>query len=277
MTNFALNRFLTKRWLSVLVTWVMFSVVCHGQQSPPSGSWLSARSATYTNPFLAGSQFYLDINVAADGSFRGSWQQYICLLSTGAYGVNIISCSLLPGGQPVSGRFGADGKGEIALDKLGRSTFVWTSPSADEFSIELPKNWYSTDSSVLYRARLWRKGKEPASAGYSSPPPPPDASSPLSANLMYREFNKDQAGATSKYIGKTVVLEGRRGTLIELRARGAAVHIPDGYQRRSMVLVFPDPQPVRAITEGAKFRFRCVVEQFAYGYVHMQNCVVVPE
>lgn len=280
MANSVLIRFLPKRWLSrlpMLLALVLFAVACHGQESIPSGSWLSARSATYTNPFLAGSEIYLDINVAADGSFRGSWQQYICLSSPGAYGVNIISCSLPQGGRPASGRLGSGGKGEIELDQLGRSTFRWTSLSADQLSIELPKNWHSTDSSVLHRARLWRRGKVPDSAGYSSPPPPPDASSPLSANLMYREFDKDPAGATMKYAGKTVVLEGRRGTLIELSTGGAAVHIPDGYVRRSMVLVFPDPRPVRGIAEGAKFRFRCVVEQFRYRYVEMYNCVVAAE
>lgn len=261
-------------WLTLVL---LFALECHGQQSLPSGSWISARHATYTNPFLSGSEIHLDINIAADGSFRGLWKQYICLVSTGAYGMNIISCSLQPGGGPASGRLVAGGKGEIELDKLGRSTFQWTSRSADEFVIELPKNWQGADSSILYKSRLWRKGKEPASAGPTGPPPAPDASAPLSANLMYREFVKDTAEASKKYVGKTVVLEGRRGTLIDLSAGGAAVHIPDGYQPRSMVLTFPDPRPVKGIAESAKFRFRCIVEKFEYAYVHLQNCMVVPE
>ena len=41
-----------------------------------------------------------------------------------------------------------------------------------------------------------------------------DAGPLLSANALYREFNQDSKAALERYAGKTLVLEGRRGTLI---------------------------------------------------------------
>lgn len=246
-------------------------------QTRPMGNWQSARHATYTNPFLAGSEFFLDVEITADGAFRGFWGQYICLTSTGAYGVNMISCSLQSGGGAASGKLAPGGTGEIELSRLGRSTFVWTSRTADEVSIELPKKWQGGEESILYKSRLWRKGKAPGSAGPSGPPPPPDTDSPLSANLVYREFVKDTDAALKKYAGKTIVLEGRRGKLINLSAGGVAIHVPDGYQPRAMVLMFPDARQAKGISEGAKFRFKCLLESFDYYYVHLQTCAVLPD
>ena len=68
---------------------------------------------------------------------------------------------------------------------------------------------------------------------------------------------------------------GRRGTFIELSSGGAAIHIPDGFQPRALVLDFHDLNEVRGISEGQQFRFKCTVSSFEYQYVHLNNCSVV--
>ena len=93
----------------------------------PTGNWQSARSATYTNPALTGADLYLDINVAKDGSFRGTWGQYLCTAYPGAHGISIYSCTRT-GSNRVSGRFGPGRQGTIDLHKLGRSPFAWNAP-----------------------------------------------------------------------------------------------------------------------------------------------------
>ena len=106
--------------------------------------------------------------------------------------------------------------------------------------------------------------------------PPPGAGEPLSSAVaLYREFNKDEKAALQRYAGKTVVLEGRRGTLIALSDGGAAVHIADGFTSRALVLTFRDQRAVSDIGEGAQFRFTCTVESFDYLYVHLNGCSIV--
>jgi len=56
---------------------------------------------------------------------------------------------------------------------------------------------------------------------------------------------------------------------------GAAIHVPDGYQPRAPVLLFRQLSDVSGIGEGAQFRFRCRVDDWAYQYVHLDNCTVV--
>ena len=237
----------------------------------PSGKWQSAASTTYTNPGLTGSRLYLDIDVAADGSFRGAWGQYLCTAYPGAYGISIYSCSRT-GSNRVSGRFDPDRRGTIDLEQLGRSAFTWTAPNLDELELDLPKNWRGRDA-VLYQARLTRDGKrKPAAAAE-----PSGGESPLlSAVALYREFKADSKAALERHGGKTLVLEGRRGTLIPLSDGGAAIHIADGFTSRALVLSFPDLKEVSRIGDGAKFRFRCIVAGFDYQYVHMERCSIVP-
>lgn len=168
----------------------------------------------------------------------------------------------------MSGRFAAGGTGTIELDKLGRSAFTWTKPSDGALAIDLPKTWQG-DEQVLYRARMTRDGKiKPAAAPGSGGPV-------LSAVALYREFKQNETAALARYQGKTLVLEGLRGTLIELSDGGAAIHIADGFTDRALVLVFADLNQVRDIPAGAKFRFRCTVESFDYQYVHLENCSIV--
>jgi hypothetical protein len=237
----------------------------------PSGKWQSAASATYTNPSLTGSRLYLDIDVAADGSFLGVWGQYHCTAYPGAYGINVYSCSRI-GSNRVSGRLGQNRVGTIDLEQLGRSTFTWATPRAGELELDLPKQWRGSDA-ILYQARLTRDGRvKPADAAE----PPRDEGPLLSAVVLYREFKTDSKAALERHGSKTLVLEGRRGTLIPLSNGGAAVHVPDGFTSRALVLSFPDLKEVSQIAEGARFRFRCTVTSFDYQYLHMEHCSIVP-
>ena len=124
---------------------------------------------------------------------------------------------------------------------------------------------------MLYRARMTRDGKpRPAAAAA------PGSEGPLlSAVALYREFRKDEQTALAQHGGKTLVLEGLRGDFISLSDGGAAIHVPDGFQPRALVLSFRDRREVSGIEEGAKFRFRCRVESFDYQYVHLEDCSVV--
>jgi hypothetical protein len=245
------------------------------EPSFPVGNWQSVTSETYTNPLhpvLTGAEFYLKIDVSNDGSFRGEWGEYFCSgVSPGAFGINTFPCRLSGRGEPVSGRFGPGREGVIDLGRLGRSTFNWAAPTAAELAIDLPKNWQGGEA-ILYRARLTRDGKgKPATAASSGGNTGPL----LSANALYREFKQDSTAALGRYAGKTLVLEGRRGTLISLSDGGAAIHIADGFTSRALVLVFEDLREVSGISEGAQFRFKCTVESFDYLYVHMQACSIV--
>ena len=239
----------------------------------PVGHWQSAASETYTSPLhpvLTGAQFYLKIDVSSDGNFRGEWGEYSCSgVSAGAFGISTFPCRFSGKSERVSGRFGRDRQGVIDLGRAGRSAFSWTAASVDELAIDLPKNWRG--DAVLYRARLTRDGK-----GTPAVTPSPGDSGPLlSANALYREFKQDSKAALERYAGKTLILEGRRGTRIEMSDGGAAIHIADGFATRALVLVFENLREVSGIPEGAQFRFSCTVESFDYLYVHLENCSIV--
>jgi len=260
----------TLQRLAVLAGTIAAAAGAFAQGSPiPTGNWQSARSSTYTNPALTGADLYLDINVAKDGSFRGTWGQYLCTAYPGAYGISTYSCTRA-GSNRVSGRFGPGRQGSIDLDKLGRSPFAWNAPSADEVVIDLPKNWQGSDA-VLYRARMTPDGKKPAARSS----PAREEGPLLSANALYREFEKDSRAALKRHGGKTLVLEGRRGALVPMTGGGAAIHVPDGATARALVLVFADLKQASAINEGARFRFKCTVAHFDYQYVYMEHCAVV--
>ena len=232
-----------------------------------AGNWQSVRGDTYTSPLHAvvtRAEFYLNIDVASDGSFRGQWGEYSCLPSTGAFGISTYTCSSSGVRGRASGSFGPAGQGVIELEKLGGSAFKWSTPSTNELAIDLPTNWQGNPP-ALHRARMTRDGK---------PIPKPDEGPLLSAPALYREFLKDEKGTLARYKGRTLVLEGRRGTLIQMNG-GAAIHVPDGFQPRALVLLFGNLNEVNGIAEGAQFRFRCNVDDWAYQYVHLNNCTVV--
>jgi hypothetical protein len=261
----------TLRRLAIVAA-ILTAASGEAQETPlPSGKWQSSASATYTNPALTGSRLYLDIDVAKDGSFRGVWGQYLCTAYPGAYGISVHSCSR-SGSNPVSGRFGPDRGGTIDLERLGRSAFTWATPRVDELEIDLPKHWRGSDA-ILYQARLTRDGKDKPAAAAE---PPRDEGPLLSAVVLYREFKADSKTALARHGGKTLVLEGRRGTLIPLSTGGAAIHVPDGFTSRALVLSFANLKEVDTIGEGARFRFRCNVSSFDYQYLHMDNCSIVP-
>jgi hypothetical protein len=241
------------------------------QQIVPAGNWQSVRSETYNSPLhpvVTGAELYLNIDIASDGSFRGQWGEYTCVPSIGAYGYSTYPCRSSARGGRVSGNLSPAGQGVIELEKLGRSAFNWSTPSSNQLEIDLPRNWKGSDA-VFHRARMTRDGKP------KPPPPKPDEGPLLSAAALYREFLKDEQGTLAKYKGRTLALEGRRGTLIQLSDGGAAIHVPDGYQPRALVLSFRRLSDVSGIDEGAQFRFRCSVDDWDYQYVHLGNCTVV--
>ena len=241
------------------------------QQVAPTGNWQSVANDTYSSPLhpvVTGAEFYLNIDVANDGSFRGQWGAYTCVPSIGAYGYSTYPCrSSLSNGR-VSGNFGPAGQGVIELEKLGRTALHWSTPSIHELAIDLPRTWQGSQA-VFHRARMTRDGKPQPS------PPKPDEGPLLSAPALYREFLKDENGTLARYKGQTLVLEGRRGALIQMSDGGAAIHVTDGYQPRALVLLFRHLSEVSGIGEGAPFRFRCRVDDWAYQYVHLDDCTVV--
>jgi hypothetical protein len=254
--------------LTILAAFAATALAASAAQAPlPTGHWQSPGSGTYTNPAMTAAEMYLNIDVANDGSFRGTWGRYFCTAYPGAYGISMYSCTPT-GSDRASGRFGAGRTGVIVLDRLGRSAFSWNRSGAGALAIDLPKTWQG-EAQILYRARMTRDGK-------IKPPAAPGSEGPvLSAVALYREFRQDEAASLARYRGKTLVLEGLRGALIELSGGGAAIHVPDGFTARALVLAFADLNEVRGIQEGAKFRFRCTVASFDYQYVHMENCSVV--
>lgn len=236
----------------------------------PVGHWQSPANHTFANPLhpaLTGGEMFLKIDVSADGSFRGEWGEYSCAPTLGAYGVLAATCGLTGRTERASGRFGPAREGTIDLGRRGRSTFTWSIPAADELALDLPKNWLGPEA-ILYRARMTRDGKP-------KPSPAPADEPWLSAVALYREFKQDERSALARHAGKRLELEGRRGTLIEFSDGGAAVHIPDGFTSRALVLSFSDRRQVAGISEGARFRFVCTIEGFYYQYVHLRDCVTV--
>ena len=252
----------------VLAASIATAVVAPAQEpAVPVGNWQSAASETIRSalhPILTGGELYLKIDVSKDGSFGGEWGEYFC-----SGGSPYFSCYLSGKSERASGRLGPSGDGVIDLGRLGRSTLNWSVSAVNELVFVLPKNWQGAKEN-LYRARMTRDGKP------APPPPPPGASEPLSSAVaLYREFNKDEKAALQRYAGKTVVLEGRRGTLVALSDGGAAIHIADGFTSRALVLTFREQRAVSGIAEGAQFRFTCTVESFDYLYVHLNGCSIV--
>lgn len=259
------------RLIVFMLSIVTVDCVLAQQPQAPAGNWQSARSDVFTSPLhpvVTRAEFYLNIEVANDGSFRGHWSEYNCSPSIGAYGFLTVSCGSSRSSGQASGQFDRNGQGAIDLEKLGRSRFNWNTPSINELAIDLPRDWQGSQA-VFHRARMTRDGKpRPAS-------PKPDDGPPLSAPALYREFLKNETATVARYKGRTLELEGRRGTLIQMSGGGAAVHVPDGYQPRALVLLFRNLNEVSGISEGATFRFRCTVEDWAYQYVHLNNCSIL--
>jgi hypothetical protein len=120
---------------------------------PPAGDaagrWVSEEWASYTNPAMVSADFYLDVTIAEDGTFHGSWARYLCL--TEAYGIWSCGKGQLEGAA--SGRLDPDGTGVIELERAGRSTLGW-SGGASSIAIELPSDWI--EEGVLFRSTVHR-------------------------------------------------------------------------------------------------------------------------
>ena len=122
------------------------------------GRWVSTEHVTFTNPALSGSAFYLDIVVAPDGTFQGTWDSYTCFSYPGPYSTSIISCSRVKRPARARGKLdSAAGTGEIVLDQLGRSSFTYK--LGNELLLELPKSWAKQNDPVLYTSKLARASK----------------------------------------------------------------------------------------------------------------------
>jgi hypothetical protein len=117
--------------------------------SAAAGRWISPSSMAYTNAAMVSADIHLEVAVASDGTFRGSWARYLCLVQT--YG--IWSCGKGDSEGAASGRLEANGTGSIELERIGRSTLTWRVKSASEIAVELPRDW---QGGVLFRSTLKR-------------------------------------------------------------------------------------------------------------------------
>ena len=98
----------------------------------------------------------------------------------------------------------------------------------------------------------------------------------LSANVLYREFQKNPVDASSRFVDRAVVLQGRRGELVLLSdGVGAAVHIADGGRPNALILSFPDRKQLKGIDRDTAFRFQCTVTKYELGIVWMEGCSIV--
>ena len=127
-----------------------------------AGRWTSPEHVTFTNPAKAGSAFYLDISVSADGRFSGSWDTYICTSFPGAYGSMIISCGRAKSPAKAQGKLDLSARtGEIILETLGKSTFTLQGRadggSVHELAIDLPPNWLKEKETLLQTSKVTRK------------------------------------------------------------------------------------------------------------------------
>jgi hypothetical protein len=127
----------------------------------PAGRWSS--NDNYATTGKAGSRFFLDVIVAPDGSFKGSWEEYVCFNYSGPYGIVTVSCQRSKKPSPASGKLDAAGAGSIDLARLGKSAFRYRNApnkkGQPQLDLELPREWLKQDAPVLYEASLNPKSK----------------------------------------------------------------------------------------------------------------------
>jgi hypothetical protein len=129
-----------------------------------SGRWASSDNVSMTGTAKAGAKFFLDVVVAGDGSFKGTWDQYVCFNYPGAYGVAIVSCQRARKPEPASGRLDAASRtGQIELKGLGKSSFQYKAgpdkKGQPQLDIELPRGWLKQGDPVLYETSLNPRSK----------------------------------------------------------------------------------------------------------------------
>ena len=130
--------------------------------TPAPGRWASNDNVATTGS-KTGAKFFLDIAVSADGSFKGTWEQYVCFNYPGAYGIVTVACQRSRKPAAASGRLdAAAGAGTIDLQGLGKSSFRFkraANPKGQpQLDIELPREWLKQGAPVLYEASLNPKG-----------------------------------------------------------------------------------------------------------------------
>ena len=123
-----------------------------------AGRWASNDNASMSTA-KAGSKFFLDVVVSRDGSFKGTWEEYVCFNYTGPYGIVTAACQRSKKPSPASGRLDASaGTGRIDLERLGKGTFKFKAAANQkgqpQLDIELPRNWLKQGDPVLYETSL---------------------------------------------------------------------------------------------------------------------------
>lgn len=128
-----------------------------------SGRWASNDNVATTGP-KTGAKFFLDIVVSKDGTFKGTWEQYVCFNYPGPYGIVTVSCQRSRKAAPASGKLDASSRaGRIDLQGLGKSSFRFRSAANQkgqpQLDIELPRDWLKESAPVLYEASLNPRSK----------------------------------------------------------------------------------------------------------------------
>jgi hypothetical protein len=139
-----------------------FPAAVQAESSAP-GRWASNDNASLSVS-KAGSRFFLDVVVAADGTFKGSWEEYACFNYTGPYGIVTAACQRSRKPSPASGRLDRTaGTGTISLDRMGKSPFRFKARKSGkgepQLDIELPREWLKQGAPVLYEASLNPRAK----------------------------------------------------------------------------------------------------------------------
>ena len=130
-----------------------------GAADPVTGRWASGDNVSSSGTAKAGARFFLDVTVAGDGRFKGTWEEYVCFNYPGAYGIQIVSCQRSKKAQPASGRLNATANtGEIDLKGMGKSSFTFkaakTQKGQPQLDVVLPKEWLKQGAPVLYETSL---------------------------------------------------------------------------------------------------------------------------
>ena len=132
--------------------------------SATEGRWASNDNVAMAHT-KAGSKFFLDVVVAGDGSFKGTWEEYVCFNYTGAYGIVTVSCQRSRKPSSASGRLDRSaGTGTMNLSRLGKSSFKFKTATTKkgelQLDIELPREWLKQGAPVLYETSLNPKSSD---------------------------------------------------------------------------------------------------------------------
>ena len=128
-----------------------------------AGRWASSDNASMSTA-KAGSKFFLDVVVSGDGTFKGTWEEYVCFNYSGPYGIVTAACQRSKKPSPASGRLDASaGTGTIELARLGKGSFKFKAAAnkkgEPQLDIELPRDWLKQNAPVLYETSLNPRSK----------------------------------------------------------------------------------------------------------------------